>query len=98
MKNNNKFYEVNCAINRGERLVLHLPISTKDDFDKTISDSDGQMNKLIELVAEFSELDNAKRMTFQALIEEKADKLTTLDDLLYLLKTVRICTAFFDNN
>lgn len=98
MKNNDKMFEVRCGINHNKKEVLFLPYSVHADFNKTISSNDDTlMAKLVELFAEFSELEVPKKMTFQALIEENADDLYTIDDLLRLLKAVRLCTAFHKN-
>lgn len=98
MKNNDKMFEVRCGINHNKKEVLFLPHSVHADFDKTISSNDDAlMAKLVELFAEFSELEAPKKNAFQALIEKNADNLSTLDDLLRLLKAVRICTAFYED-
>ena len=74
MKNKRDYFEVNCAINEGERLVLHLPYSVHNDFEKTVSSGDEKlMSRLVELFAEYSELEETKRMTFQTLIEKNAN-------------------------
>ena len=88
----NEFFEVNCAINKNERLCLQLPYRVHADFERTITSGDDRlMARLVELFAEYSALDAIKRQTFQALIVQKADSLYTLDDLLFYLKAVKVC-------
>lgn len=93
MKNN--FFEIRCAINHGEQMSIRVPFSCHEDFTRTVSGRrEKDMAKLVELFGEYSELDSVKKKTFQALIEERANDVATLDDLLVLLKAVRLCTAF----
>ena len=88
----NEFFEVNCAINKNERLCLQLPYRVHADFERTITSGDDRlMARLVELFAEYSALDAVKRQTFQTLIVQKADSLYTLDDLLTCLRAVRLC-------
>ena len=90
--NANKFFEVNCAINKNERLCLQLPYRVHADFERTITSGDDRlMARLVELFAEYSALDAIKRQTFQALIVQKADSIYTLNDLLVCLKAVKVC-------
>ena len=98
MKNKkNDFFEVNCAINCGQRLILKLPFTVHDDFERTVSSgNETLMARLVELFAEYEELDEIKRQTFQALIIDRKDELETIDDLINCLKAVRLCTAFFE--
>ena len=55
------------------------------------------MAHLTELFAEFAELDYIKRQTFQALVEKRADQISSLMDMINLLKATRLCTVFFGN-
>lgn len=97
MTNNDNFFEVRCRINHGGELVISLPMTVHYDFERTVKSQDEKlMSRLVELFGEYRELDEIKRVTFQTLVEERAEQLSTLDDLLDLLKAVRICTAFFE--
>ena len=98
MNNNQKdFFQVNCNINSGEKLMLKLPYSVHSDFEKTVSSGDdSRMAKLVELFAEFELLEYAKKAAFQEMIIQRANELSTLDDLLTCMKAVRLCTVFFE--
>ena len=88
----NEFFEVNCAINKNERLYLQLPYSVHADFERTITSGDDRlMARLVELFMSYSNLDTVGRQTFQALIIQRADSLYTLNDLLVCLKAVKVC-------
>ncbi len=93
----NNSFEVRCTINHGKQVAIFFPMSVLEDFEHTVQSQDEKlMSKIVELFGEFSELDEIKKMTFQALLEERAGSLSSIDDMLKLLKGVRICTAFFE--
>ena len=94
MKNN--FFEIRCSIDHSaEQLSIKIPHSCRADFERTISNrSEKDMMRLVELFAELKLFDIPKRQTFQALIEERADNISTLDDILALQKVVRLLGAF----
>lgn len=95
---NNEFFELNCAINGGERLTIKIPMSVHPEFQLAVTNTNTEaMAHLTELFAEFSELDHIKRQTFQALVEKRAEQISSLMDMLNLLKATRLCTAFFGN-
>lgn len=98
MKNKkNDFFEVHCNINHGGQLILKLPYTVHSDFERTVSSGNEKlMARLIELFAEFELLDSPKRDTLQALIMERKNEISTIDDLLTCLKAVRLCDVFFD--
>ena len=92
---NSKFFEVKCSINHENQLSIRIPYSCHEDFSRTVSGrKQDEMARLVELFGEYSLFDIPKRQTFQALIEERADSISTLDDLLALLKVVRLLDAF----
>ena len=94
----NEFFELNCAINGGERLTVKIPMSVHPEFQLAVSNTDTEaMAHLTELFAEFSELDHIKRQTFQALVEKRADQISSFVDMLSLLKATRLCDVFFGN-
>ncbi len=94
----NEFFEINCAINGGERLTIKLPMTVHPEFQLAVSNTDIEaMKNLTELFAEFSELDYIKRQTFQALVEKRTGQISSFVDLLNLLKATRLCIAFFGN-
>ena len=94
----NQFFEINCAINGGERLTIKIPMSLHWEFQLAVSNTDAEaMAHLAELFAEFSELDHIKRQTFQALVEKRADQISSFVDMLNLLKATRLCDVFFGN-
>ena len=93
-----QFFEINCAINGGERLTIKIPMSVHPEFQLAVSNTDAEaMGHLTELFAEFSELDLIKRQTFQALVEKRADQISNFVDMLNLLKATRLCNVFFGN-
>ena len=95
---NNEFFEINCAINGGERLTIKIPMSVHPEFQLAVSNTDAEaMAHLAELFAEFAELDRIKRQTFQALVEKRADQISNFVDMLNLLKATRLCNVFFGN-
>lgn len=98
MKNRkNEYFQVNCSINYGQDLILKLPYTVHKDFECTVdSGNEDLMARLVELFAEYELLDKTKCQTFQALILERKDKLSTIDDLLNCMKAVRLCTALLD--
>ena len=92
---NNKYFELKCTIDHGEQLSLRIPDSCRENFHYTISGRDeSAMACLTELFGEYAKLDTVKRKTFQAFIDERADQVSTLDDLLVLLKVVRLCDVY----
>ena len=92
---NNKYFELRCTINHGEQLSLRIPYSCHANFNYTISRGDDEsMSSLVELFGEYQRLDDTKRKTFQSLIDERADQVSTLDDLLVLLKVVKLCDVY----
>ena len=92
---NTKFFEVKCSINQEEQLSLKIPYSCHEDFSRTVSGrKEPEMARLVELFAELQLFDIPKRQTFQALIEERAESISTLDDILALQKIVRLLGAF----
>lgn len=94
----NEFFEVNCAINGGEKLSIKIPRSVHSEFQLAVSNTNTEaMAHLTELFAEFAELDNIKKQTFQALVEKRADQIGSLMDMLNLLKATRLCDVFFGN-
>ena len=99
MKNNEKdYFEVNCSLNYGERLVLKIPFTIHADFERTVDSGDESlMKRLVELFAEYELLDSAHRSAFQALIIAREKEMSTLDDLLECMKAIRLCSAFFEN-
>ena len=95
MKEN--YFELRCSINHAEngQLSLKIPSSCYADFVRTIEGrKDEDMKNLVEIFGEFSNFDNVKRQTYQALILARADDVSTLSDLVDLLKFVRLCDAF----
>ena len=92
---NTKFFEVKCSINQEEQLSIQIPYSCHEDFSRTVSGrKEKEMARLVELFGEYSLFDIPKRQTFQALIEERAESISTLDDILALQKIVRLLGAF----
>ncbi len=99
MKNKKDYFEVNCAINHGGYLKLKLPYTVHGDFERTVSSGDEKlMVRLVELFGEYELLGYAKRQVYQALILQKADQISTIDDLLTCLKAVRLCTTLCGND
>ncbi len=98
---NNEFFEVHCNINHNydeEPLKLNFPMSLHPEFQLAVSNTNTEaMGHLTELFAEFAELDNIKRQTFQALVEKRADQISSFVDMLSLLKATRLCNVFFGN-
>ena len=93
---NNEFFEVNCAINGGEKLTIKIPMTVHPEFQLAVSNTNIEaMSKLTELFAEFSELNDIKRMTFQALVEKRAGTVRSFSNMLELLKATKFCTLFF---
>lgn len=92
---NTKFFEVKCSINQEKQLSIRIPYSCHEDFSPTVSGrKEADMARLVEIFGEFAKFDLPKRQTFQALIEERADSISTLDDILALLKVVRLLDVF----
>lgn len=92
---NNEYFELKCTIDHGEQLSLRIPYSCRANFYHTISGKDeSAMACLTALFGEYAKLDTVKRKTFQALIDERANQVSTLDDLLVLLKVVRLCDVY----
>ena len=92
-----EYFELRCSINHDEngQLSLKIPSSCYADFVRTIEGrKDEDMKNLVEIFGEFSNFDHVKRQTYQALILERADDVSTLSDLVDLLKFVRLCAAF----
>ena len=95
---NNGFFEVHCNINHNydeEPLKLNFPMSLHCEFQRAVSRMDTKkLEKLAEIFAEFEVLSETKRQTFQALVEQKGDEIKSFDQLIEILKSVRLCTAF----
>ena len=91
MRNNKTaYFTVNCGINEGEQLSINLPYTTHSDFQRTVCSGDSQLiSRLATLFAEFELLDPIKRDTFQALILQRANEVSTLDDLLVCMAAVK---------
>ena len=98
MNNNEKnFFQVNCNINCGEKLMLKIPYSVHRDFEATVSSGDEErMAKLVELFAEYELLEHVKRAAFQQMIIQRESEMFTLDDMLTCMKAVRLCDVFFE--
>ena len=92
----NEFFEVRCSINGGTQQSIKIPFKLHSEFQMAVANTDTEaMKNLTELFAEFSGLDHIKRQTFQALVEKRADQISSFVDMLNLLKATRLCTAFF---
>ena len=92
---NTKFFEVKCSINQEEQLSIRIPYSFHEDFSRTVSGrKEKEMARLVELFGEYSLFGLPKRQTFQTLIEERAESISTLDDILAWQKIVRLLGAF----
>ena len=90
-----EYFELRCSINHEDQLSLKIPYSCHADFVRTVEGrKDEDMKNLVEIFGEFSNFDHVKRQTYQALILERADDVSTLADLVDLLKFVRLCDAF----
>ncbi len=84
------YFTVNCGINQGEQLSLKLPITVHLDFERTVCSGDSQLiSRLATLFSEFELLNTIKRDTFQALILQRANEVSTLDDLLVCMAAVK---------
>lgn len=94
----NEFFEVRCSINGGTQQSIKIPFKLHSEFQMAVSNTNTEaMAHLTELFAEFAELDYIKRQTFQALVEKRADQISSLMDMINLLKATRLCTVFFGN-
>ena len=94
---NNKFFEVHCNINHNSEdlLKLNFPMSLHWEFQQAVLRIDAKkLEKLTEIFAEFEVLSETKRQTFQALVDQKGDEIKSFDQLIEILKSVRLCTAF----
>lgn len=93
---NNEFFELNCTINNNHqnKLTLKIPMEVHNEFEQAISNRNSEaMKKLAEIFSELSDFDLTMQMTFQALIENNAEKVHSFNDLLMLIRTVRLCAA-----
>lgn len=91
---NNELFELNCTVNQDVRIELHLPMSVHNEFEQAISNRNSEaMKKLVELFSELSDFDLTMQMTFQALIEKNVEKVHSFNDLLMLVRTVRLCAV-----
>ena len=95
----NKTFAIDFGIvGNGESYTLRIPIALYPEIEKAKSVSnEGGLDALVGIFECFSEMDDVKRMTTQAMIINRAKSLKTLDDMLLLVKTMSACMEFFDS-
>ena len=95
----NKTFAIDFGIvGNGESYTLRMPIALYPEIEKAKSVSnEGGLDALVGIFECFSEMDDIKRMTTQAMIINRAQSLKTLDDMLLLVKTMSVCMEFFDS-
>ena len=95
----NKTFAIDFGIvGNGESYTLRIPIALYPEIEKAKSVSnEGGLDALVGIFECFSEMDDIKRMTTQAMIINRAQSLKTLDDMLLLVKTMSVCMEFFDS-
>ena len=95
----NKTFAIDFGmVGNGESYTLRMPIALYPEIEKAKSVSnEGGLDALVGIFECFSEMDDVKRMTTQAMIINRAKSLKTLDDMLLLVKTMSACMEFFDS-
>ena len=95
----NKTFAIDFGlVGNGKSYTLRMPISLYTEIEKAkLAPNEGGLETLVGIFECFAEMDDAKRMTTQAMIINRAQSLKTLDDMLLLVKTMSACMEFFDS-